>query len=137
MFDQDVRSAAFTIMELMVVIVIIGVLAAIALPNYTRTIERSRLQDATTQLTTVHAAEQVYAARSGGTYWPSDGAAHGVAEINTTLGVNLIENGMAFSCTGDGTTFSCTGTRSGGAFTVTVDENAVGVSNPSCSGTCP
>ena len=52
-------------MEIMVVIIIIGILATIAIPNYSKTIDRSRLQDAMRQLITLHAANMILRAQSG------------------------------------------------------------------------
>ena len=44
------RSAGFTLLELMIVCVIVGVLAAIALPSYSDYVKRSQIQDGTTAL---------------------------------------------------------------------------------------
>ena len=44
------RSAGFTLLELMIVVVIVGVLAAIALPSYSDYVKRAQIQDGTTAL---------------------------------------------------------------------------------------
>ena len=44
------RSAGFTLLELMIVCVIVGVLAAIALPSYSDYVKRGQIQDGTTAL---------------------------------------------------------------------------------------
>ncbi len=44
------RSAGFTLMEVLITVAIVGILAAIALPSYNETIMRSKLVDGTTKL---------------------------------------------------------------------------------------
>lgn len=104
---------AFTLMELMVVMIIIGVIAAIAVPNFNKVVEQSHESDATTQLMAIHAANQIRLAQTG-SYWPTT-TTNGLTVINSTLGLNIIANGMNYNCAGvGGTTFTCTATRSTG-----------------------
>ena len=128
---------SFTLTELMVVIIVLGILAGYALPNYARSVERAHMREASGQLRAVHAANQIYRAQNG-EYWPGDGNDYPIANINSNLGINLIENGMTFSCKGsDGSTFTCTATRDGAAFVVTLTEALLSAANPVCSGGCP
>ena len=61
----------FTLIELLTVVLIIGVLSALALPNYTRSIERSRAVEAMTGLKTLNDAVYSYSAgRSGSNVCP-------------------------------------------------------------------
>jgi type IV pilus assembly protein PilE len=46
-------SNGFTLIELMIVIAVIGVLSAIALPSYRNYIEKANLADASTTLTNI------------------------------------------------------------------------------------
>ena len=50
----------FTLVELMVVLVIVGILAAVAYPTYTSHLQRSRRADATALLTAVVQAQERY-----------------------------------------------------------------------------
>lgn len=50
----------FTLMELVVVVLLIGILSAIALPQYQRALERSRVSEALTMLGNISTAERMY-----------------------------------------------------------------------------
>jgi type IV pilus assembly protein PilE len=54
-----------TLIEVMVVVAIVGLLAAIAIPAYDNYITRSRRSDAFTALETVRAAQEMYRAEKG------------------------------------------------------------------------
>ena len=132
---------SFTLTELMIVVIIVGIMAAFAVANYTRSIERSHRRDAETQLTNIWSAEQIYRAQYG-QYWPSDEGSHLISEINSTLGLGIIPNGMTYSCTGvlTSNTFTCTAVRQppAASFTIRVAQAQIDGTNPSCSsGSCP
>jgi prepilin-type N-terminal cleavage/methylation domain-containing protein len=55
----------FTLVELAVVIVIVGVLAAFGVPRFLKTVERSNAAAAYTYLAAVRAAQERYQAREG------------------------------------------------------------------------
>lgn len=127
---------AFTLTELLIAVFIIAVMAAFAIPNYTRAVERSHRRDAETQLTTIWSANQIYRAQNG-IFWPTTND-QGLTDINNNLGLGIIPNGMTYECDGDGATFSCTAVRQpASSFTITVTEAQISASNPSCSGACP
>jgi len=132
------KRLAFTITEMIVVVVILGVLAGIAIPNYNKTIERSHVQDAINQLSALHAAETIQFARTG-SYWPASATTYLITDINTNLKLNIIENDMTYSCQGfQGATFTCQASRNpSGSYAVTVTEAPLSATNPACSGSCP
>ncbi len=54
------RSAGFTLIEVLVTVTIVGILAAIALPNYSEYITRGKLLDAHTKLADLRAQQERY-----------------------------------------------------------------------------
>ena len=56
---------AFTLIELLVVVLIIGILAAIALPKYELAVEKSRLAEALTMVSSLQKAMDVYVLENG------------------------------------------------------------------------
>lgn len=135
-----IKDHAFTLTEILVVVIIIGVMASFTIPNYTKSIERSHRRDAETQLKTIWSANQIYRAQNGA-YWPPDdngGAGYDITAINSTLGLGIIPNGMDYICTSALTdTFTCRADRQPSAsFTITVTQAQIDGTNPNCSGNC-
>ena len=54
------RERAFTLLELLIVIIILGILASVALPKYLRTAERSKDAEAYVHLSLIRTAELDY-----------------------------------------------------------------------------
>lgn len=60
---RRITKAGFSLVELAVVVAIIGVMAAFALPRFRASVERSKAAEAFTYLSTVQAAQERYHAR--------------------------------------------------------------------------
>jgi prepilin-type N-terminal cleavage/methylation domain-containing protein len=58
----------FTLIELLVAVLIIGILAAIALPQYEKAVEKSRSVEGLLNLQTIHKAQQLYKLMTGEDY---------------------------------------------------------------------
>ncbi len=59
------RRSGFTLVELAVVVIIIGVLAAFAVPQFMRSVERSKAAEAFNYLSSVRTAQERFQARMG------------------------------------------------------------------------
>lgn len=78
--------AGLTLIELLIVIVIVGILAAIAIPSYTGYMQRARRADAKTALEHVRAAQEMWRAERG-SYCIDGGGNTAEVILRTTMGV--------------------------------------------------
>ena len=73
-------SLGFTLIELLVVVLIIGILSAVALPQYTRAVEKSRVAEAKTALKEIAQAQDAYMLAS-----PDGGATDDFSQLDITV----------------------------------------------------
>ncbi len=113
---------AFTLIEIIIVAVILGVLAIMAIPNFSKTTNRSYAQDAMHNLIAIYGAEQNFSINHGETYL----SCPTLACINDSnpdagLGVGIVSPITAYVCTANTfpTPSPCTATR-GTAFTMQI-----------------
>lgn len=59
------KNRAFTLMELIVTIIVVGILASLALPRFFYTIEKSRTAEAISILETLRNAQEIYKLEKG------------------------------------------------------------------------
>ena len=133
-----VRTRGFTLMEMMVVVVLVGIIAAFAIPNYQKTVRRGHERDMIMQLTALHGGCEIYKAKTGA-YWSDD--LGNFTAINDTLQINIIpldettyDYQSPFAGSG---TYRATATWNG--TTIGVNQNPIdATSNPFCipAGNC-
>ncbi len=64
-------SKAFTLIEILIVVVILGILAAIVIPQFTKASEDAQVGNVETQLQTVRSQIELYRVKNNGNYPPS------------------------------------------------------------------
>ena len=109
-------SEGFTLLELLMVVIIIGILASIALPTYLRTAERARAGEALTMLGAIRASDVRFRTQDQGQAYTTDFTLLDVDVPNNGQGV--FQTGLwTFTLTGAGATATATATRriTGGA----------------------
>ncbi len=81
---RDIKG--LTLIELLIVVVIVGILAGVAVPVYTQYMVRARRSDAKVVLEQVRAAQEMWRAERG-SYAINDGNGTAVAKLVNTMGV--------------------------------------------------
>lgn len=142
LFDPYASSRhAFTLVEVIIVMVIIGVIAGLALPRYARSVSIAKERRALNNLYMIHAAEINYK-KYNGVYWPPAGPLENLAAINTNLVLNILADGDTYTCRfqpSPGSGYECKVLFDNGTYELEMHEDPVseGV-NPCCSaGACP
>jgi type IV pilus assembly protein PilE len=120
------RSYGFTLIEVMITVVIIGILAAIAYPSYTKYSTQTRRSDAQIALTEIAAREEKFLAQCA-TYTTT--LVGGTIPACTGLGYTALSPGGHYflSIAADNTAASCGGAITCG-YTATANPNGAGVS---------
>lgn len=125
--NMSAPSKGFTLVELLIVIVIIGILASVAVPNYTRMVERAKAEQAVTYLKVIRTGEKIYYANN-----TSYTACADVGQIKSRLGAEVTDEHYLFSITSSpSTTFLATATRKTDNKTINLDQDgAFGGTSP-------
>jgi len=104
---------AFTLVELMIVVVIVAILAMVAIPLYTSSVESARMSEGIAGVGTIRSALRVYSASHDGEYPTLSGVdGTGLSAINvsaTDLTGKFFDAGD-YAITSDATTYTITAT---------------------------
>jgi len=127
------KNKSFTLTELLIVVVIIGVLAALALPGFGVTKERVLDREAKATLSLLQAAEKIYRMEEGGYYSSTD-----IGNINTNLRLNIPASGLSWGYGVDNSQATAARLPSSSRVWTLAYTDDVDADHPSCTGTgCP
>ena len=134
-----IKNNAFTLVEVIIVAVIVGILAGIVLPQYTKAVERNRSKEAKTNLRLIAAAEQQYYME----YSAYTATSSSISQINDLLRLSIAEsaNMWTYSVVNSGVNLTTNANRtdgpySGCVYTLTVFKNNRVIGEPTGSN-CP
>lgn len=102
------KTAGFTLIELLVVVLIIGVLSAVALPQYTRAVAKSRAVQGIMGLKAITEAQERYYMANG--YYTAQ-----LDELDITVPNTHNQGGYEYSCV-DGIVTTCYGSSPKGPY---------------------
>jgi len=128
---------AFTLIELMIVVILLGIIAAFGIPNYGKSHDRVNEKTGQYNLSVIDSAMEMYRMRNAGYPNPAGVAALDLDDINTILSLGIIEQNMTYACIDDDddTTFSCTAAEGGWTLRIAdIDDGNVCCST---AGLCP
>ena len=127
----------FTLAEILVVLVIIGVLAALMWPNYTAIKEKTLNREAKATLALIRAAEKIYRMEEGFYYPDPSGTVSDVSSINQYLRVSLPSANRNWEINVHSSNTTGTSARVGGGRVWSIDFPGEG--EPTCAGStyCP
>lgn len=129
---------AFTIMELVIVVTMVGVMAAFIIPNYRGTVDRANEKAAVNNLRIIYAAQQMRN-NTGAGYYYTFGApcnAGDTQNINNNLNLSVLNDGFNYCCTNQGAiTLSCI--AFGATFNVLMTNANTNVCCSNTGGACP
>src|SRR5262245_28191799 len=85
-----------TLMELVVAVVIVGLMAAFAIPSYSKAVNKSEERQLITNLRSIVSAQEVYKAKNGD-YWPAavfsaPTGNKGLSDLNPALRLSVVND---------------------------------------------
>ena len=134
----------FTLIELVVVMIIVGICLAFAIPSYIGSMEQTKAQAAQNNLLAIAAAQERYYEDNGVYCTTTTGLVANCGNsrdnINGNLHLSIFANDpFSYSCVVSGLYYSCTAGDTIDSLTLTVNATgaSVGCTNVSNPGYCP
>lgn len=122
MRDAGWSVRGFTLMEVLLVVVVLGVLAGLAIPNYFKTVEKAKSSEATANLKTLHLGQKIYQVDNSTFYGPS----MNLAAINQNLDIDITQENYVIAITAaSAAAYTATATRFARTKTFTINETGV------------
>ena len=108
----------FTLIELIIVIIVIGILAMVAIPQYLRATERARIGKGINALGLISKAEKMYRAQNDTYIAANNSALNDAAGLGgfVELGPVVVDPDFDYAVTGTVSTFTAVATRTGGSY---------------------
>ena len=106
--------SGFTLLELMIGLVVVTILASIAIPSFSKSIEKTKVKDAQTTLAAIYSSEKIYRLDQ-----TSYGSLPNLVTSNYITDPDPANNNTSwdFNVAGGGTNaFTATATRTGGSY---------------------
>ena len=100
--NHRIRNAGFTLVELIIVVIVIGILAAVGMPQYSKAMERARGAEASAGLQNIQQGEKIYFANSETYLAVGDDASGLTSAQQKILDINLPQTGWNFYITDAG-----------------------------------
>ena len=88
---------AFTLMEILIVVILVGIIAAFIMPDSRQSVENEFERSARYNLEAIYNTQRLLRAKTGD-FWPVEPGVQDLAAINNVLGINIQPDGMTYTC---------------------------------------
>ncbi|OGX26783.1 MAG: hypothetical protein A2Y03_07675 [Omnitrophica WOR_2 bacterium GWF2_38_59] len=135
LINNKANKKAFTLAEMIIVVIIIGIITTFALPKFTKSMEKERARRLESNLTIIHSALEIWEANAQS--YPANGS-QDLDYLNNSLRLNILDSDFNYTYTNNGSSYTVDAQKIDNSYTIRLTEAPIGPTNPSCQqGTCP